>query len=154
MRVFPSEPEAPGAELACVIETPPLREVSEPSFREIARESVVGAAMGPSVVCVRAEVCVSDLRETFRTARSALLPVVDALGRLVGVVWRDDSRVDSRALALDESASALEALRAMTIERARAVPVVGEGGAVVGVLSDIDLLGWLARERRRWHAAR
>jgi CBS domain-containing protein len=119
--------------------------------------------MGPLVVCVDAALAPVRLEQEFARARSALLPVVVPTGRFVGVLWRADLaalssfdapegavlRVDRRALALPESAPVRDALPAMTVDRVRAIPVLGDDGSVTGVLSDVDLLRWYGRVRKQ-----
>jgi CBS domain-containing protein len=83
-------------------------------------------------------------------------PVVDSVGRPVGVISRTDllrernrsSRVREimtpMVFALPERATVAQAAALMAFERVHRLPVVSEDGRVVGVVSSIDLVAWLA----------
>ena len=65
---------------------------------------------------------------------------LDPLGLLVGDIMSDDLLV---ADASDDVYNTIERMRLRGIRR---VPVVGEGGRLVGIVSADDLLGFLAEE--------
>jgi CBS domain-containing protein len=173
--VPPDEPEAPGASLLCRPSAPPRAEAhfeahENSTFAAVAAGIAVGEAMATRVVCVRPE---APLEDAYAHVQGVLLPVVDADGVLLGVLYRPDltmapetgtlevrirvasragvvaDRMDARAKALDESSPLVEALHAMTVHRARSLPVLSDGGVVVGTLTDLDVLRWFGLARRR-----
>ena len=174
LRQMPATRDEPGGVIVCaapVEHGEQAAAVPEPTFAAWAAGVTVGAAMPSRVVCVRPEL---PFALAFAVERPTLLPVVDAEGRLVGVLWRPDvaptalraeiqlrarlgppspgivaELLDTRHAALHESSPLIDALRLMTVDHARAVPVVADGGVVVGTLSDIDLLVWFGRAKRR-----
>lgn len=177
LETYPASPGAPGACIVCWAPRRGAGDrapnAAEDSFVDLAKSASVGEAMGPRVVCVGPEVGVEGLRDEFQITRAMLLPVVEPSGRLVGVLWRFDlapshlrelialrhrregapvgtvaEQMDPHALAVQEGAPLTEALRAMTVDRARTVTVVAIDGTVVGLLSDLELLMWFARQRR------
>ncbi len=172
---MPTSPDDPGARIVCAAGDEMVVRVTagtDPTFATLAAGVAVGAAMASRVVCVRPEL---PLAEVFGAERSVLLPVVDAAGKLIGVLWRPDltpapfrktielrarlasfplgvvaERMDTQHAVLHETSPLVDALRAMTVNHARSLPVVAEGEMVVGMISDIDLLTWLGRARRRF----
>jgi CBS-domain-containing membrane protein len=106
-------------------------------------------------------------------SRTALFPVVDDAHHLLGLLWRPDVApphlrvtiqqrlrkreglasevMDTRGHVAFESTPLLEAFQRMTVDRARFLTVLSADGGVVGMLSDLDLLGWFARARRGEH---
>ena len=91
------------------------------------------------------------------------LPVVDAAGRPVGMISRTDlfeaargrlhdpvsSLMMSFAFVLPISASLADAAALMVNEHMHRVPIVVEGGELVGLLTTFDLARWLARTAGR-----
>jgi CBS domain-containing protein len=169
----PSDPEEPGARIVCAAppsSRPPPSAEAPVTFAAIAMGIHVGEAMATRVVCVRDE---APLETALAHVQGILVPVVDVDGALVGVLYRPDlvpaplvetievrlrvalqagvaaDRMDPRAKAVHESSPLVEALQAMTSNRARALPVLADGGVVVGTLTDLDLLAWFGRARRQ-----
>jgi CBS domain len=172
MRSLPADPESPGARIACEFEIEGSAagpSTVSTSFTTLASGVHVGAAMAGGVTCVRQELA---LAEAVAHVRGFLVPVVDEGGALVGVFYRPDllpvpvrndleipprvapstvtvgDRMDPHPRVLFESSPLVEALDAMTVHRARSLPVLAEHRVVVGVLTDLDLLGWFGRARR------
>jgi CBS domain-containing protein len=54
-----------------------------------------------------------------------------------------------RVAPIHEGAPLAEAVERMVHERARALPVVDDRGRVVGLLTDLDALHWVARRTDR-----
>jgi CBS domain protein len=166
LSAVPGTPNDPGACIDCV----PLVEAREPA----GRSEPSGALAGTSVLCVHAELPVERLPMAFHEWSGVELPVVDASGHLLGSVWRDDfvrgrmrrgSRATfeapthvadlvERATTLRESSSIAHALDVLASKRARTLILVQEDDTVAGVLTDLDLLRWVTRERRRLSEAR
>jgi CBS domain-containing protein len=160
LRSLPPDPEWPGATIKCTPEA--LHAPTQGS------ETRVGAIVSARVVCVRPELPLRELRSAFTTSTIAQLAVVDEGGRLLGTVWREDfirhdsspvslrgsrlptlvgGRMES-AVGLHEAARVTDAIRAIARDRARIVFAVDDERVVVGALTDLDLLRWLASERR------
>jgi CBS domain-containing protein len=157
---LPAEPEQPGATITC---TPDVLHAPMQGS-----ETLVGAIVSAHVVCVRPELPLRELRSAFTRSTIAQLAVVDEEGRLLGTVWREDfirrdsspasllgirlpSRVGDRmegAVGLHEAARVTDAIRAIARDRARIVFAVDDERVVVGALTDLDLLRWLAAQRR------
>jgi CBS domain-containing protein len=135
----------------------------------------VREVMTPRVVCVRPEVGVEELEGLLRACRLRALPVVDEAGVPLGVAGVGDlvnRRADASAggaeagtgpgarhdlvtagdvmggvaLALSETSSVAQAAAFMAFEGVHRVPVVDDEGKVVGILTALDLLRWLAQQ--------
>lgn len=175
---LPDAVDVPGACVRCTPPGGPALDNSiaaaPPSVAALAAQTTVGATMGSRVICVQPEVTVASVRDEFSRANAVFLPVVEASGRLLGVLWRNDlappkireisalrdrlgagsittaaEQMDPRPIVLHEGSPLSDALRAMTVDRARTVAVVDADGAAMGLLSDLEVLMWFARQRRR-----
>jgi CBS domain-containing protein len=165
----PESPGAPGASIECEPSPPPAESapVSLAGRSPTGPYEAIGAIVGPRILCVRAELPVSRLPHAFREWTGVELPDVDAEGRLLGTVLRDDfqrrsgypaarfegeprvaQRLDT-ATALYEGASIEHAVEVLSIRRARNLVLVRADETVVGVLTDLELLRWLTLERKR-----
>jgi CBS domain-containing protein len=134
----------------------------------VAATTPIGIVMETRSMCVHEDVMLDDLRDAIGGQTGRALPVVSADGQLLGVVALDQAtpstpdlatflrRVAPRTVrdvmaahvvAFPESGRVREALNAMLVERVRYLPVVSESGAVIGMVWDLDLLGWLAHGR-------
>jgi CBS domain-containing protein len=160
LRSLPAAPDAPGACLAC---TPPVAPPTNETVGALAAHDTVGEVMGARIVLIEPDAPFGLVSEAFALARASLVPVVEGPGTFVGVVWQRDlakacppfataaDALDARPIALEEAAPMRDALRVMTIDRIRAVPVLARGGLVSGVLTDVALLTWYGAARRREH---
>jgi CBS domain-containing protein len=119
--------------------------------------------MTPRVVCVRSNVSTDALLAILVDLDLRAVPVVDAVGRPVGIVSRSDllrhadgSGPDrsaeqvadvmmSLAFSLPETASLSRAAAVMAYEGVHRIPVVAGDGKVVGIISSLDVVRWLAR---------
>lgn len=166
-----SAPESPAVQGACIeCEPAPPAEseyVSSADRTPGGRDEAIGAVVGPLVLCVRAELPVGHLPHAFREWTGIELPVVDADGRLLGTVLRDDFRRRSgypaarfegeprvaerldTATALYEGASIEQAVEVLSVRRARNLVLVRADETVVGLLTDLELLRWLTLDRKR-----
>jgi CBS domain-containing protein len=117
--------------------------------------------MTRDVVCVDPEMTVVDLRTLLLERNISGAPVVDAVGRPIGVVSKTDlvralqepdlyrtvrSIMMSLAFTLTESAPIARAAALMAYERVHRVVVISTEGSVVGIVSSLDVLNWLAQE--------
>lgn len=134
--------------------------------REMRDEPLVDAAAAPlslimvrKVVCVRADMEVSEARSRMLERGVSGLPVVDNWGRAVGVVSKSDlveheitGRPSGRQVtdvmtplvfALPPDASIGQAAALMAYEGIHRVVVVDRSGYVVGLVSSLDVARWL-----------
>jgi len=126
-----------------------------PSAWETAR---VCDAMQRDVVCVRRETTLGALAELFLSRRLQSVPVVNEHGRAVGMVtpadlasWRGigarhavSEIMTELVFWMSENAPLARAARLMAREGVQRVPVVAGDRTVVGLLSTMDLVRWLA----------
>jgi CheY-like chemotaxis protein/predicted transcriptional regulator len=129
-----------------------------------AEHVAVADLMCRDVICVRPEMSVIALVDLTLARDLAFAPVVDARGRVVGVVTTDDlaratwdSHVIGRARTVEDIMTpfAFTLARSATIGRAAAlmayegvnrIVIVEPSGAVAGVVSGVDVMRWLARQ--------
>jgi len=118
-------------------------------------DASVGDAMGYFAVSVHADLTSVVLVSVFAEGGADVAMVVDDDGRLVGLVDATTAAlarepVPAHTLArrvtpIHEAAPLAHAVDRMVHERARALPVVDDGGCVVALLTDLDALHWVAR---------
>ena len=138
------------------------------STRAELESAPIGRFMSTEVVCVTPTMSIDRLVDRVAVRFGGHLPVVTEDGHLVGVVTehelrpRERSRPGQRAPHVAdvmfpelgapwEGATVAEALHAMVSKRARLLPVVDASGAVVGMVSDVEILhaiATLSRPRR------
>jgi CBS domain-containing protein len=133
------------------------RLMRRPSALSAADETPLSEVMTPDVLCVLAGLGLDDLTELLVGRHISGAPVVDRVGRPIGVVTTGDllgrSPGDSvvadimmpLAFTLPESATLSQAAALMAIECVHRIPVVSADGRVVGLLSSLDVARWLAR---------
>jgi CBS domain-containing protein len=131
---------------------------SAPSdYRVVARiggDVCIAEAMSHDAVCIGADALAKRVACALERAGAPVALVVDGAGRLLGLVEAADAAeshrpVTARHLArrinsVSESAPLAHAVDRMVHERARALPVVDDVGNVVGILTDLDALRWVA----------
>jgi CBS domain-containing protein len=116
----------------------------------------VGAIMRDEVVCVREQLSVEKLRRLLFDRGFSAVPVVNGAGEPIGVVSLFDlMRVPDGSCVRDvmtrvtfaapDTMSVSQAAALMAYENLDRLPVVSEDGKVVGMVSSIDILRWLAR---------
>lgn len=121
----------------------------------------VHVVMGRRVVCVAPDTQTSMLRDILLERGLTGAPVVDPAGIVVGFVSRADllrsawpapggvvaEIMTPLAVTVSETSSLAEASAMMALEGVHRLPVVNNAssGKVVGVISALDVLGWLAR---------
>lgn len=132
----------------------------EPRTEERDDDPPVSRVMTPAVVCVTPEVRLSALNALLRERHIGGVPVVDADGRPVGVisktdllrVWEETGRLEGvvadamtpAAFCVREHVLLTQAAALMAYEGVHRVPVVSDDGAVVGILSPLDVTRWVA----------
>ena len=134
--------------------------VEESAVPEGDRTPVV-SIMGRRVVCVAPETSTALLRDMLLERGLSGAPVVNPDGGVVGFVSRADllrshwpagestvgQIMTPLAVTVSESASIAQASALMALEGVFLLPVVNDAmsGKVVGVISALDVMGWLAR---------
>jgi CBS domain-containing protein len=113
------------------------------------------------VICARENLDLATLIALVVNHRIGCVPIVDANGRPIGMITKQDlvehvllaprDRVldvkhlmTALAFTLDEHASVARAAAMLATEKIHHVPVVSENGQVVGVISSSDIVRWLA----------
>ncbi|MGZ3426066.1 MAG: CBS domain-containing protein [Polyangia bacterium] len=118
----------------------------------------VSEIMTADVWCARDDLDLESLRKTLLQHHFTGVPVVDTLGRCVGVVSMADlvragngaERVrdvmQRLTFVLPDNASISQAAALMALEHVHRIPIVTDDGKVAGIVSSIDVLGWLGRQ--------
>ena len=132
----------------------------------LADSTPISALMSSNVCCVRPDVSVQALASLLIEGGLSGVPVVDERGAPIGVVSQADlvrhhyeSGTGSRqppwtvgdimadvSFILDEGASVSQAAALMALESIDRIPVVDAADQLVGTLSSLDVLYWLACE--------
>ena len=125
-----------------------------------AERTPLSAVMTANVTCVQPDLRVDSLLFLLIQQGIGGAPVVDRDGRPLGVVSRADlvrlsldPQEDATvadimmpiAFTLAEGASVSQAAALMAYEDVHRVPVVSADGVVVGIVSSLDIVRWLAR---------
>lgn len=131
-----------------------------PRPRSLADRTPLWRVMRPGVICVRTDLGIDTLMSLFVGFELRAVPVVDEAGRPVGVVSRSDlvdhwyHRETAQTVAdvmmyiaftLCEDTSLSHAAALMAYERVQRIPVVSFEGKVVGIVSAMDVVRWLAQ---------
>jgi len=121
----------------------------------------IADVMTSLVTCVRPELPVVELTRMLIDNGWSGVPVVDDQGVPIGVVSKTDllrqppaddtprtaaDVMTAIAFTLPESAPLAQGAAMMAFERVHRVPVVDDSGAVVGILSALDVMDWMARQ--------
>jgi CBS domain-containing protein len=121
----------------------------------------VGEAMGGRAVSIAAGTPLSAAVEVLARASVAFAIgiVVDDDDRVIGTIEGPNASLGADVVStgqwarpvapIRESATLADAVARMAKERRRALPVVDGAGRVVGLISDIDALHWVARQKAR-----
>jgi CBS domain-containing protein len=133
-----------------------------PSPERSADLTPVSEIMARDVVSVPPHLGVEELAELLLSKGISGVPVVDELGKPIGVVSKTDllpprgTPTRSNATVADimmrcaffvvESESIAKAAGLMAYEGVHRVPVVGAKGTVTGMVSPLDVMRWLARK--------
>jgi CBS domain-containing protein len=146
----------------------PLWDADEPTPRmvpTIADTVQVCQIMTRDVVCAREDLEVAALLELIVRRHIGCVPIVDDRGRPVGMVTKFDlveqlmpiaqpapgppPRIASDvmmplAITLDERATVAHVAAMMSVEDVHHVPIISDAGALIGVVSAMDVVRWLA----------
>jgi CBS-domain-containing membrane protein len=158
--------------VACWIETLELDRTPAPhalgriDLREAATVASAAEVMHRGQVTVTAEASIDGLQALFARQAAHAAPVVDAEGKLIGIVSEADlarwhaSRAGTAAEfqatagdimsrvvhALPEGAPLAYAFGLLAACGLREAPIVKDDGRVVGMITSTDLLRWVARD--------
>ena len=123
----------------------------------------LGDVMGAVALCVRPETHFEEIRKLFIERGVSGAAVVDGRGRPIGMVTKTDliePRRGGRAadlmmpfvFSLPETAPVAQAAALMAAEGIHQLAVVAPDGALLGIVTSLDVMRWLAR-REGWLAA-
>jgi CBS domain-containing protein len=143
----------------CRVEDPPpsSRKVM-PTAAEVTR---VGTLIKRDVVCVSGSLGCAEAMTLFLERGISGAPVVDDEGRPLGMLTRSDllrAAIDGAtrapvaatmmpiAFVLEENDPLSRAAALMAVEGVQHLPVIGDYGRVVGMVSAFDITRWLARQ--------
>ena len=162
MTTFPRHPATPGATLEC---TPPgtqarLAARSSPriDMAESAARTPLGELVRREIACVTADTSIEKLVSLMNEQLLDGVPVVDHAWRPVGVVTKTDLLLNGGSdgvvsdimtpsvHTLPENARLSHAVSLMAAEGVHHVPIVTSEGAVVGVITSLDCVRWMAKE--------
>jgi CBS domain-containing protein len=163
---------AASGEAVVVCHTDASSEAMQAAERRLGGGSGAASATPVSEIMTRDVVCVSEglgvdaLVELFIQRGISGAPVVDKAGRPVGIVSKTDVLRDGAeragglprnatvgdimmpvAFCLPANESVARAAALMAFEGVHRLPIVGVAGEVVGLVSPLDVLRWLAREQ-------
>ena len=115
------------------------------SVGPVAMSVYAGDLLGPRTVAVRERGWASLAEAEAEHQPTPAIVILDADGRPVETLVGPDTH---RARCLRESASLYEALNLMIHHHERFVSLVNADGRLVGQLTDLDVLRWVARTRQ------
>ncbi len=130
----------------------PATPTTEP--RQVTPQTMVGEIMTRNVLTANAETPVVDVVRLMAKHRITGLPVVDADGRLIGVVSESDiigkagdtvaDIMTNGSWTVNEETTLGEAAEVMLRRRIRRLPVVRGDNELIGLLSRSDLISFFA----------
>lgn len=117
----------------------------------------LSAVMSNDLVCVSPDLPVEQLVSLLVDRGFGGVPVVDGDGKPVGVVSKSDLIAGAHtgvvrdimmpiAFTMPESASLSHAAALMAYENIHRVPVIAADGTVVGIVSSMDIVRWVAEQ--------
>lgn len=141
---------ARGEYLCCRVSVAPL-----PAGATAGEQALVGEVMHRTAVALRPGLGRTVAAEALRARGAPAAPVVDGDGRPVGLVSeadllraRNGAKVSDAmtrvAMAVRETASLAGAASLMATHRVDRLPVVSDDGIVVGMITALDVVTWLA----------
>ncbi len=142
------------------------------SFSTVAAMVPVTQIMSPDVICARPDLPIEMVIDLVVNNYVGCVPVIDAHGRPVGMITNRDlveplaNRVATAeetprwcelapqsagevmqriTLSLDQYATVSDAASMMARESVHHIPIVNTEGTVIGLVSSLDVVTWLAR---------
>lgn len=135
----------------------------DPSVPRDAASTPIVEVMSREVHCIRGVARLDEVADLFTDLHIGSLPVVDAAGRPIGVVTKTelvralsggvadaglrsvDAVMTPIAFSVSDRASVAQAAALMAVEGVHHVPVLSGEGAVVGVVSSLDIARFVGR---------
>jgi CBS domain-containing protein len=160
MKTVEVDPDGRSGSIECLAEGEPPRRRPRVDVAEAAIRVRLGDVLAIESTCIRKDVRVRAAAELLTTQGLGSAPVVDEGRRLVGVVSKADlfKSTSSRrgpltvadvmtkgAPALPDDAPVAHAISAMAFARVPEVPVVDGNGQVLGMVTAIEALLWVAQ---------
>lgn len=137
--------------------TRPMERRPLPRTPTIADRIPVSAIMTRDIVCARPELAVSVVKDLLVKNHIGCIPIVDDRGRPKGIVTKLDlveravpaltvsEVMMPLAITLNTHATIAHAAAMMALEDFHHLMVVGSDHALVGIVSTMDIVRWLAR---------
>lgn len=137
--------------------TRPFSDTTVPRTPTIADRIPVIAIMTRDIVCARPELSIAAVKELLVKNHIGCVPIVDDRGRPKGIVTKLDlvERVEPAltaadvmmplAITLNTHATIAHAAAMMAVEDFHHLMVVGTDHVLVGVVSTMDIVRWLAK---------
>jgi len=145
---------------------PPDAVTDADALRVLAEATSVAEIMVTDVVCLSMDTSIDAVVDLFLEKDLAQAPVVDAAWRPLGMVSKNDllrlfdaqqrglftgeARVSQvvvqSVISIHHDASLSVAAAIMANEGVHALPIVAQGGEVVGIVSTLDVIRWLAQK--------
>jgi len=136
-----------------------MKPVTDTAHPHCADRTPVRAIMTGHVKCVRPDTELAEVCDLLTTESISGAPVVDEAGHAIGIISRTDlihrellppgATVDDlmmpMAFTLPEHASVAQAAALMAYEGVHRLPVLDTAGAVIGIVSALDIARWVAR---------
>ena len=143
----------------------PDQAMNAPALRALAEATRVSQVMDTDAPCVSMDTRIDAVVELFLDRDLAQAPVVDAAWRPLGVVTKNDllrlfDGPATGALVLGGPVSAIALPQVVTVhhdaslsvaaaimanEGVHVLPIVAHGGEIMGMISTLDLIRWLAK---------
>jgi CBS domain-containing protein len=160
---IPDDMDADGAELRCRI--PRRTDPPHATSWFIGTEAIstwlpAGVIAGRRLLCVRLDASVRAVGEALERTAASTAVVVDERTRVLGVVGQADLRaredtpvlavVDADVPRVLESAPLADVIASMAYGRAHRVVLVRSDGNAAGLVTEVDVLHWIAVGGSRW----
>ena len=145
-----------------ICEIDPAENASGPLRRRARRptdgdRTPLSAVMSAHITCVSEDLTAEELVALLVDRGFSGVPVVDSTGKPVGVVSKTDLLEGARgrlvrdimmpiAFTLPENATLSHAAALMAYENIHRVPVVAADGSVIGIVSAMDIVRWVAEQ--------
>jgi CBS domain-containing protein len=148
-----------GSSVRCTYGVAEPEAVHKRRLPSVADRTPLSEVMTGDVLCVRPGVSIEAVAELLTEHGITGVPVVDEAGRAIGVISKTDL-VEARhdrlgetagdimmpiAFTLPENASLSHAAALMAYEGVHRLPVIATDGSIVGIVSAMDVVRWLAR---------
>lgn len=144
-----------GGEVRCYLSNQPAPPDPRADIAELAARTRVRDVVAPTVTCVTPDVTLERLRAHFGSTHERAVAVVDAEGKLEGLVSRSDlvrapeegtaaDVMTARVHALPEDAPLSFVVALLAQEDVGEAPIVRADGAVTGICHALDVMRWLA----------